>query len=294
MRGDVVDDAEYLIRHRGAPQGIWVITSARPVRNREGEIRGGVSVFRDVTAHKRAEEEIRAAYKELEAFAYTVSHDLRAPLRAIDGFVRILLEEYGQHIEGEARRYLGLVAGNAQQMGRLVDDLLRFSRLSRQPLQMRPVNTMDVVHRALEQLRASLDGRQVEISIGRLAPCQGDPNLLEQVFVNLIGNAIKYTQGRDPAQIEIGCQDAGTDGQPVYFVKDNGAGFDMQYVHKLFGVFQRLHRSDEYEGTGVGLAIVQRIVQRHGGRIWPQAEVNRGATFYFTVGGNAEWQAKAA
>ncbi len=294
MRGEIVDNAEFFIRHAGAPQGIWVITSARPLRNPAGEIRGGVSVFRDVTAHKRAEVELRAAYKELEAFAYTVSHDLRAPLRAIDGFVRILLDECGPRLEGEARRYLGLVAGNAQQMGRLVDDLLRFSRLSRQALSKRPVNTTDVVNRALEQLQASLDGRQVEISIGPLVPCQADPNLLEQVFVNLIGNAIKYTQGRNPAQIEVGCQDAGVDGHPVYFVKDNGAGFDMQYAHKLFGVFQRLHRSDEYEGTGVGLAIVERIVHRHGGRIWPAAEVDKGATFFFTLGGNREWQAKAA
>jgi light-regulated signal transduction histidine kinase (bacteriophytochrome) len=222
-----------------------------------------------------------------------VSHDLRAPLRAIHGFVRILLEEHGQEIAGDARRYLDLVAANAQQMGRLVDDLLQFSRMGRQALNTQAVNTTAVAQRALDQLQPLLEGRQVELTIGELPPVDGDPALLQQVFVNLIGNAIKYTKGREPARIEVGARVEST-GEVVYFVRDNGAGFDMRYAHKLFGVFQRLHRSDEYEGTGVGLALVHRIVAKHGGRIWPEAAVGEGATFFFTLGGTTAWQAKAA
>lgn len=293
MRGESVDDLELFIRHADAPQGIWILASARPLLDAAGRARGGVTVFRDMTVHKRAEEEIREANRELEAFAYTVSHDLRAPLRAINGFVRILLDEHGSQLQGEARRYLDLVASNSQLMGRLVDDLLQFSRLSRQPLRRQPVQTRQVVDRALDQLQSSMLGRQIEVSIGGLPDCTGDASLLEQVFVNLIGNAIKYSRGRTPARVEVGSRpDPG--GHSVYFVKDNGTGFDMRYAHKLFGVFQRLHRSEEYEGTGVGLAIVQRIVHRHGGRIWPEAEVDRGATFFFTLGGDSLWQAKAA
>jgi len=267
----------------------WLAWTASPSMSEERIY----AVARDITAEKRASEELRLANQELEAFAYTVSHDLRAPLRAINGFVQILLEEYAAELQGEARRYLGLVAGNAQLMGRLVDDLLRFSRLNRQPMRRQPVETRRVVDRALEQLRSSIEDRPVEISIGQLPPCRGDANLLEQVFVNLVGNGIKYSRGRTPARIEIGSR-ADADGQTVYFVKDNGTGFDMNYAHKLFGVFQRLHRSEDYEGTGVGLAIVQRIVHRHGGRIWPEAEVDHGATFFFTLGGDQTWQAKAA
>jgi PAS domain S-box-containing protein len=251
------------------------------------------AVARDVTAEKKATEDLRAANEELEAFAYTVSHDLRAPLRAINGFARILVEEHGPELRGEARRYLDLVVSNSLLMGRLVDDLLRFSRLSRQPLRRQAVETRDVVDRALEQLQTAMEGRQVEVAIGPLPGCSGDASLLEQVFVNLIANAVKYTRGRTPARIAIGSS-PGADGQSVYFVKDNGAGFDMKYAHKLFGVFQRLHRSEDYEGTGVGLAIVQRIVHRHGGRIRAEAQVDQGASFYFTLGGEQPWQAKAA
>ncbi len=251
--------------------------------------------FKDITEHKRAEEEIRtrteqlaSANKELEAFSYSVSHDLRAPLRAIVGFSQILLEDHGPALPPDAQRCLQIVQANTQQMGHLVDDLLAFSRLSRQPLKTQRVAPEDLVRHVLEDLRDQRDGRPVEMTIGELPPCQADPALLKQVFVNLLGNALKYTRGRDPARIEIGARSNGPQpGGAVYFVKDNGAGFDMQYADKLFGVFQRLHHAEDYEGTGVGLAIVQRIVHRHGGRIWAEAQVDRGAAFYFTLEGEA-------
>jgi signal transduction histidine kinase len=228
--------------------------------------------------------QLEAANKELEAFSYSISHDLRAPLRAIHGFSRIVLEAHAPHLADEAQRYLHLVCANAQHMGQLIDDLLTFSRLSRQPLKRQRVVCADLVRQVLEELEGEHAGRRVDIAVGALPLCQADPALLKQVLVNLCANALKFTRQREVAVIEIGCHEAG--GESVYFVKDNGIGFDMQYVGKLFGVFQRLHRTDEYDGTGVGLAIVQRIIHRHGGRVWAEAAVNQGATFSFTLGGD--------
>jgi signal transduction histidine kinase len=228
--------------------------------------------------------QLEAAIKELEAFSYSISHDLRAPLRAIHGFSRILLEEHAPHLVDEAQRYLHLVRDNAQHMGQLIDDLLAFSRLSRQPLKRQRVVCADLVRQVLGDLGGEHAGRRVDIAVGDLPLCQADPALLKQVLVNLCTNALKFTRQREVAVIEIGCCEAG--GECVYFVKDNGVGFDMQYVGKLFRVFQRLHRANEYDGTGVGLAIVQRIISRHGGRVWAEAAVNQGATFYFTLSGD--------
>ncbi len=166
-------------------------------------------------------------------------------------------------------------------MGQLIDDLLAFSRLGRQPIRKQPVDPARIVKRCLAEL-PEVQQRQVDITVGELPPCRGEPALLKQVWVNLLSNAVKYTRQRDAARIEVGCRDG--DGERVYFVRDNGVGFNMRYAHKLFGVFQRLHRAEDYEGTGVGLAIVHRIVQRHGGRVWAEAEPDRGATFYFTLG----------
>ena len=237
----------------------------------------------EITERKQAEEALEAANKELEAFSYSVSHDLRAPLRAIDGFSRILIEEHAREQTSEAQEYLHLVRENTLKMGRLVDDLLAFSRLGRQPLKVQHVEPADLVRHVLEDLRNEQEGRRIEVSIGDLPSCQADPALLKQVWVNLLSNAIKYTRTREPARIEIGYQQ--TAAEQIYFVRDNGVGFDMKYANKLFGVFQRLHRAEEYEGTGVGLAIVQRIIQRHGGRVWAEAEVDKGTIFYFTIEG---------
>jgi signal transduction histidine kinase len=225
--------------------------------------------------------QLEAANKELEAFSYSVSHDLRAPLRAIHGFSRILLEDHGSRVAPEVQRYLHLIQQNAQQMGQLIDGLLTFSRLSRQPIHKQTVMTTDLVRQVLVDLESESVGRRVDIVLSELPPCEGDPVLLKQVFMNLLSNAFKYTRQREGARIEIGWYTATA--RKVYFVRDNGAGFDMQYVHKLFGVFQRLHRAEEYEGTGVGLAIVHRILARHGGWIWADGAVNEGATFYFTI-----------
>jgi signal transduction histidine kinase len=226
--------------------------------------------------------ELQAANAELEAFSYSVSHDLRAPLRAINGFSRILLEEHADQLAPEAHKYLGLVRHNARQMGRLIDDLLSFSRLSRQGLCEDRVLPGELVRAVLDDLAPEREGRRVEVVVGELLPCRADVALLRQVFVNLIGNALKFTRQRAVGHIEIGC--AQVDGEVVYFVTDDGAGFDMKYAHKLFGVFQRLHRAEDYDGTGVGLAIVQRIVHRHGGRVWADGALDHGATFSFTLG----------
>jgi two-component system sensor histidine kinase/response regulator len=225
--------------------------------------------------------ELEAANKELEAFSYSISHDLRAPLRAINGFSRILIEEYAPELSADALAYLDKVSHNAHYMGQLIDGLLTFSRLSRQPMQKRRVPTEEIVRRALDELVPEQAGRQVNISVGELLPCQANRTLLQQVFVNLISNALKFTQRREVATIEIGCRQA--DGEVIYFVRDDGVGFDMRYADKLFGVFQRLHSAEDYDGTGVGLALVQRIVNRHGGRIWAESAVDQGATFSFTL-----------
>jgi light-regulated signal transduction histidine kinase (bacteriophytochrome) len=227
--------------------------------------------------------ELAAANGELEAFSYSVAHDLRAPLRAMDGFSRILAEQWAPTLEPDAQRLIGRVRANATQMGALVDDLLAFSRLGRHALKRGPVAPDTLVREAWAVLHAEEEGRHVELTIGSLPVCQGDPSLLKQVFVNLLGNALKFTRKRDVAQIEVGCRT--NEGESIYFVRDNGVGFDMRYASKLFGVFQRQHRMEEYEGTGVGLAIVQRIVHRHGGRVWAEAAVDAGATIFFTLGG---------
>lgn len=226
--------------------------------------------------------ELEAANHEMEAFSYSISHDLRAPLRAIDGFSRILEDEYSAELDAEATRLLGVVRSSVRQMGRLVDDLLEFSRLSRQPVSRRRVNPALIVAEAIEALGVPPERRE-QIVIGNLPTCSADAALLKQVFVNLISNALKFSAGCEQPRIEVGSEVVG--GQPVCFVRDNGVGFNMRYADKLFVVFQRLHPSDQYEGTGVGLAIVQRIVQRHGGRVWAEGRVNQGATFYFTMEG---------
>jgi PAS domain S-box-containing protein len=227
--------------------------------------------------------QLEAANKELEAFSYSVSHDLRTPLRAVDGFSMAALADFGPQLPEEGRRLLQTIRKSAQRMGELIDDLLKFSQLSRQSLKSHAVPTKALVLATLAELEPQREGRQIEIKLGDLPACEGDPALLKQVWMNLLSNALKYSGKREHAIVEIGCVEE--NGEQVYFVRDNGTGFDMRYADKLFGVFQRLHRAKDFEGTGVGLAIVQRIVQRHGGRIWAEAAVDRGATFHFTLKG---------
>lgn len=289
------EDEGWRVRKDGSLYWADVVISA--MHNAQGKLLGFVKLTRDVTARKEATERIQnlneelqrradlleTANKELEAFSYSVSHDLRAPLRAVDGFSQAVLEDYRSHLPPEGQHYLQTIREGAQRMGTLIDDLLTFSRLSRTPLNKQSVNTSKLVRNVLEDLNSEREGRQVEIKIGELPSCQGDPALLKQVWVNLLSNSLKYTRTRKPAVIEIGCKSE--QNETVYFVRDNGVGFDMRYAGKLFGVFQRLHRSEEFEGTGVGLAIVQRVIHRHGGRIWAEAEPDRGATFFFTLKG---------
>ncbi|PZO43417.1 MAG: hypothetical protein DCF19_05600 [Pseudanabaena frigida] len=225
--------------------------------------------------------ELEAANKELESFSYSISHDLRAPLRAINGFSKILQEDYADRLDSEGNRYLKIVRDNAKRMGELIDDLLNLSRLNRKELSRQRLSMNNLIHKILTDFSSAIELQQIELLVDDLPDCEADISLLTQVWVNLLSNAIKYTSKTEKARIEIGYQVI--DAKGVYFIRDNGAGFDMQYADKLFGVFQRMHLENEFEGTGIGLAIVQRIIQRHGGSIWADAAINQGATFYFMI-----------
>jgi PAS domain S-box-containing protein len=249
---------------------------------------------RDITQQKRSDWEIKqlnadlegnialleVTNKELESFSYSVSHDLRAPLRSINGYSRIILEDHQTQLNDELHRLLGKIQGNASRMGVLIDNLLEFSRLGRRKVAKYPVNLTELAHRVLNDLDEDHRGK-ARIHIGSLPSAEGDPVLLYQVIMNLVSNAIKYSGKKEAPEIEIGASEK--EGKYIYFVKDNGAGFNMDYAHKLFGVFQRLHDSDAFEGTGVGLAIVQRIIVKHGGRVWAEGRLNEGATFFFSL-----------
>jgi PAS domain S-box-containing protein len=248
---------------------------------RVDDARLAMAAIRDVTARRRTEEALRLANADLESFTYSVSHDLRAPIRQIDGFTRLLGEQLAGHLDAEAQHYLDRIAEGARYMGRLVDDLLDLSRLGRQQLLPRQVPLRDLVDSVIADLRQDVPTRNVDWRVAELPTLACDPGLVKVVFTNLLSNALKYTRPRAQAVIEVGsAPEAGT---VAVFVRDNGVGFDMRYADKLFGVFQRLHGADEFEGTGVGLATVQRIVQKHGGTIRAVAEPDRGATFTFTL-----------
>lgn len=290
---------EYRMRHAN---GSWRWLYSREVifaRAETGQPTQVLGVIQDITDQKVAEEEVRrlnaelearvqertgqleAAIRELEAFSYSVSHDLRAPLRAIDGFSRIVWEEYANQLDAEGREYLRLVRENTRQMGQLIDDLLAFSRLNRQAIQPQPLDMDSVVQHALAGFASEIERRAVNVALAPLAPCAGDAAMLRLVWVNLIANALKYTRHQPHVEISIGSRQEGQ--ELIYFIRDNGIGFDMRYAHKLFGVFQRLHRAEEYEGNGVGLATVQRVIHRHGGRVWGESSPGQGAKFAFAL-----------
>jgi signal transduction histidine kinase len=225
--------------------------------------------------------QLEAANQELEGFAYSVSHDLRVPLRAIDGFSRLVLKQYEGRLDDEGKRLLNVVRDNTVKMGRLIDDILAFSRAGRLEIKTAETDMEALVRDVWQELGPSVAGREVHLDIKPLPKTHGDPAMLRQVWANLLGNAVKFTRSKPLAQIEIEGKIEGT--ECIYGIRDNGAGFDQQYVHKLFGVFQRLHGVDEFEGTGIGLAIVKRIIDRHGGRIWAEGRVGEGAVFHFAL-----------
>jgi PAS domain S-box-containing protein len=262
--------------------------SLSPLETEDGTLVS--SAIRDITDRKRAEQELQeknaaleAANAELEAFSYSISHDLRAPVRAMGGFASMLEKKLGADLPADAVKALSRIRENATQMGQLIDGLLSFSRLSRQSIERKTIAPEKMVRTLFEQLRGECPERAVSLELGEMLRCQGDATLLKQVFTNLLSNALKYTRGREPALIEVGSRQEGQ--EAIFFVKDNGAGFDMNYADKLFRVFQRLHSREEFDGTGVGLAIVHRIITRHGGRVWAKGEPGKGAEFCFALPG---------
>ncbi len=274
----------------------WLTSTIVPFPGPGGKTAQFIAIRNDITARKAAEEKIVAlnedlqnraarlesANQELEAFSYSVSHDLRAPLRAVDGFSRLLIDEHAARLDDDGRRMLGVIRSEAQRMGQLIDDLLSFSRTSRQQVDPLPIDMHAMAREVFAELSAFEPDRTLRLELHPMPQALGTPAMIRQVWVNLIGNAIKFTRKRPVAEIEIGSR-GNPSGGWVYYVKDNGAGFDMRYAGQLFGVFQRLHGQSEFGGTGVGLALVRRILQRHGGRVWAQAEVDRGAQFFFTL-----------
>ena len=273
----------------------YLLTSAVPFLDGHGKAVGCLIVLRDVTESKAMEVRLAAqtaelqtrqaqlieANRELESFSYSVSHDLRAPLRAIDGYARMILRKHGDTFDDETKGRFNLIRENAGVMGKLIDDLLAFSRLGRNELRSAAIDMRKTLESTWEELQEAHPHRRMPLKVGDFPPGWGDPSLIRQVLVNLLSNAVKFTRGREEALVEAGT--CTKDGSTAYYIRDNGAGFDMRYADKLFNVFQRLHSADEFEGTGVGLAIVQRIVKRHGGRVWADGEVDRGARFCFSL-----------
>jgi len=276
------------MRRRKDGQHSYVSVTISPIHDSRGQVSGASKVARDISDRKRAEEALgrakdatEAANRELEAFSYSVAHDLRAPLRGIDGFSQSLLEDYSHKLDEDGQRCLHRVRESAQHMAQLIESLLSLARITRGDVRHERVDLSSLARAAAERLRAPQPERNVEFLIAKGLVAIGDARLLVVALENLLGNAWKFTRNQSMATIEVACTEQ--DRQTVFYVRDNGAGFDMAFASKLFGVFQRLQTSDEFEGTGIGLATVQRIVRRHGGQIWAEGTVGGGATFYFTL-----------
>jgi signal transduction histidine kinase len=296
-------DIEYRVRQRDGGFR-WLQARGRVEGDAAGNALNFHGAVMDITERKQAEEEVRrlnedleqrvaqrtaeleAANKELEAFSYSVSHDLRAPLRHINGFSQALLEDYEDKLDDAGKNYLHQVRGASQEMAQLIDDVLQLARVTRAEMRREPINLSEVARTVITDLRKGDKDRSVVVEIEEGLAIQGDKRLMQVMLINLLGNAWKFTSKREQAEIAFG--QAKQNGQSVYFVRDNGPGFDMAYVGKLFSAFQRLHTTSEFEGTGIGLATVQRIVNRHGGRVWAEGKLNEGATFYFTLQGSRE------
>lgn len=301
FRGERVHDVSMVIAVKGQPKRA-VLAHASPMKGDDGRILGAVAAMHDITERKKAEEEVQKlnreleerveqrtaelaiALKDLEAFSYSVAHDLKAPLRAIGGFANILAEDYTPKLDENGRRVIGVIDDNVKNMGQMIDDLLKLSRTGRQAMSFVDIDMEKFARSVCREVQEGLyRDRDIEVSIKPMPPARVDPVLAKQIFHNLIANAMKFTSLKEKAEIEIGGFDR--DGERVYYVKDNGAGFDMKYSNRLFETFQRLHAKEKFEGTGIGLAIVKSAVQRHGGRVWAEGEVGQGATFYFTLSG---------
>jgi len=278
---------------------VWTDIGTALRRDENGKALYFMTAVNNITDRKNAESQIKrlneeleervilrtgqlqAANKELEAFSYSVSHDLRAPLRSVHGFTKILLEDYETILDDEGKRICRIISSSATQMGKLIDDLLSFSKIGRSGLNPSEIDMKKMVRQVFEGMTSPSETKRIKLTIGKIHKAFGDVTLLGQVWINLLSNAIKYSSKNEISEISVGSSIS--DGMITYYIKDKGVGFDMQYVHKLFGVFQRLHSEAEFEGNGVGLAIVQRIIYKHGGKVWAEGEVGKGATFYFSL-----------